>query len=100
MGEAGALSKKGYQRKKCRGEARSVDMLLIGVCTPVAEPHLLNPTPHLPFLLLDMRLGCPFSGLASGVLQVAKMSGRVGGGDVSQNKKPMNQLASRSAFSK
>lgn len=86
MGEAGALSKKGYQRKKCRGEAGSVDMLLIGVCTPVAEPHLLNPTPHLPFLLLDMRLGCPFSGLASGVLQIAKMSGGGAGGTYHKTK--------------
>ena len=32
VGEAGELSKKGYQRKKCKGEAGSVGTLLLGVC--------------------------------------------------------------------
>lgn len=45
MGEAGELSKKGYQRKKCKGEAGSVGTLLLGVCVSVTESQLLQPPP-------------------------------------------------------
>lgn len=76
MGKAGELSKKGYQLKKCKGEAGSVGTLLLRVCVRVRDRVAApSATPRLPFLLLVMKLGCPLSGLASGILQGAKMSG-------------------------
>lgn len=88
MGKAGKLSKKGYQRKKCKGEAGSVGTAAqcVRICDGLAAPQA---TPHLPFLFLDMKLGWH-----------SRSSQNVGQRGGVTKQKPMNQLASRSAFSK
>lgn len=101
MGEAGELSKKGYQRKKCKGEAGSVGTLLLGVCAcPWQSRSSFSHPPSSP-LLLDIKLGCSLSGLAS---RHSPGSQNVGGGGVGvgavTKQKLMNQRASGSAFSK
>lgn len=95
MGKAGELSKKGYQLKKCKGEAGSVGTLLLRVCVRVRDRVAApSATPLSPFLAPGHEAGVPTLGFSE---RHSPGSQNVRG---VTKQKLMNQLASRSAFSK
>lgn len=82
MGEAGELSKKGYQRKKCEGEAGSMGTLLLCVCVHVCDSHSSSSHPPSPFLAPGHEAQVPALGFSEGHSPGSQDVGR----GVSQNK--------------